>query len=150
MRRNLLAVILFAPVFVLGLGIAGGRVRQAGSAASELEQLGVDEQRILNVYNDAVSKHAQGALSDSEFLVILDDDVRRPWREIRRRIDHLRHESVLNPQVMQQYEEYLAARGEAFGLLSTAIAKHDPASAARSREKMAEADRLVESFNLGR
>jgi len=150
MRRNMLAIMLFAPVFVLGVGIADTRVGRVNGAAAELDRIAADEEQILKVYNDAVSRHANGTLSDREFLNLLDNDVRRPWREIRRRFDQVSGDSVLNPQVMQKYGEYLTARGEGFGLLSTAIAKNDASSAARSREKMAEADRLVESLRRGR
>ncbi len=150
MHRNLLAFILFAPVFVLGVGIADRRVGEASGASAEMDRIFMDEEQILALYNDAASRNASGTLSDRDFLSILDNDVRRPWHELHSRFDEVRDGSLLNPQFMEQVRAYLTARGEGFRLLSTAIAQHDLAAAARSRGKMAEADRVAESLRRGR
>ena len=148
--RNLIAAAVFVPVVALGFVAAGNRVGTANDASSELTRIGMDEERVLNVYNDAIQKSTNGTMTDGQFLTVLEDDVIRPWNDMRRRFDQLRDNSGLNPQFVKQYGEYLALRGEAFALLRAAVATNDPGAAARSREKMTQADRIVTQLRDGR
>jgi rhomboid protease GluP len=148
--RNLIAAAAFVPVVAVGFMVASNRVATATGAATELARISADEQKVFDAYNAALLKVQGGAMTDGQFLAVLDDDVLRPWNDLKRRFELIRGDAALNPTVAKTFGEYLALRGEGFALLRKAVATNDEGAAIRSREMMAEADRLVQRLNGGK
>jgi len=147
--RTLLLAALSVPVVWLGFVAAESRAVRTIHAVDELKRIGADEERVLKVYNDALLRAEQGVLDDAGFLVILDQDVRAPWDDIRKRFNKLKGASGLDAHRMQQIGNYIDARDEAFELLRKAITTGDQATVMRSREKMLQADKMVEGIKRG-
>lgn len=143
MVRNLAAVLMLAPLLGLVAVVASGRVATADDVASQMRRIGEEEERILTLYNDTQQRAVKGELDDLGFLAVLDRDILPPWANLRQRFAAIRGAGKLDTPLGRLFGDYLEARGEGLELFRKALAAGDLQVAARSREKMSQADALV-------
>lgn len=104
----------------------------------------------VNLYDAAVLRRRQARLSDADFVKILDNQVRPPWRKYAlflRGLDRLRG---AQKKWVTTTSSYMDLREHAWSLISEAVRARDTAQMAEAKALDADARALAQSVRNGK
>jgi hypothetical protein len=117
-----------------------GRVADVAEA---LLQFGEVEERVLTKFNDTAEKAQAGELSDTQILLILDQQILIPWRAARVAFETMDDVPIQQKPLVDKLVTYMILREEAWQLLSQGIKTQNVDMTNSFVETMDEAEQIL-------
>ncbi len=139
------------PVFAIAAAalLATGAARflpRPADLIGELAQFSADEGRLVDAYNELVTRVRTGSLTDVEFADELDHTLLPSWRQTRSRLARQTGWPARQAKTISNLLQYAAARDEGWAALAEALRSHDPAAAARADAAQRRLDSLLDQL----
>ena len=113
---------------------------------TEMAELYVMQAKTLDVYESAHWRRKTRQISDADFVKIVDEQVRPPWRDHLRRLQGLRRLRGRARERVVATEAYLDLRERSWAKVSEAVRSGDAAQAAAANALQEQAAAMAQSF----
>lgn len=141
--RNLLVAAGGAALVVVGvLFMPTGH----GDFFAQWERFAAVEEEVLGTYNSAVTRLEQGHIEEAELADIVEQKVLPRWRAGTKPFVTLENLSAEHTKIVATMREYAAARQESWQLLVEAIRENDLKKAAQSKQRAADAEKILRAL----
>ena len=127
---------------VIAIAIATG-LGHVADVEEALLQFGEVEERVLTKFNDTAEKAQAGELSDTQILLILDQEILMPWRAARVAFETMDDVPIQQKPLVDKLVTYMNLREEAWQLLSQGIKTQNEEMTNSFVETMDEAEQIL-------
>lgn len=142
--RNALTTVGATILLVVFAWIVRERLGWMNASFDEMLAIERTQHRLIEQYNDAVARKSIGQLTDEEFVDILERDILPGWKESRMRLDRTRIPPRVNEKYVADLRQCMSLREEAIDLFARAVRANDVQLSQQAKQKMREADQIVE------
>jgi hypothetical protein len=142
-------------ILLLGVGLAGvvgalALVPRTADLRAEMAEFFAMQTTTGDLYGAVSWRRRTGELSDADFIKIVDEQIRPPWREHLRRLQGLRHLRGKMKDRISQTEAYIELRELGWATATEAVRTKDASKVAEARTLDERAAALVKSIGEGK